>query len=60
MYLNTAAGTPRARRFYEKSGFQETGSRSVYRLLDEVPSTDVEYVFRIEASRDDGDAASGR
>jgi ribosomal protein S18 acetylase RimI-like enzyme len=50
VYLYTAAGTPRARRFYEKSGFRETGSTSVYQLLGEVPSADVEYVFRIEAS----------
>jgi GNAT superfamily N-acetyltransferase len=50
VYLNTAAGTPRSRRFYEKNGFRETGSTSVYQLLGEVPSVDVEYVFRIEAS----------
>jgi ribosomal protein S18 acetylase RimI-like enzyme len=50
VYLYTAAGTPRARRFYEKSGFRETGSTSVYQLLGEVPSADVEYVFKIEAS----------
>ena len=50
VYLHAAAGTPRARRFYEKSGFHETGSTSVYQLLGEVPLTDVEYVFRIEAS----------
>ena len=48
VYLNTAAGTPRARRFYEKNGFRETGSTSIYQLLGEVPSADVEYVFRIE------------
>jgi len=46
VYLATAAGTPRSRRFYEKNGFRETGSTSVYQLLGEVPSVDVEYVFR--------------
>jgi ribosomal protein S18 acetylase RimI-like enzyme len=47
VYLNTAAETPRSRRFYEKHGFRETGSTSVYQLLGEVPSVDVEYIFRI-------------
>jgi GNAT superfamily N-acetyltransferase len=50
VYLNTAAGTPRSRRFYEKSGFRQTGSTSVDQLLGEVPIVDVEYVLRIDGS----------
>ncbi len=37
VYLYAAAGSPKARRFYEKSGFRETGNTSVYQLLGESP-----------------------
>jgi len=45
VYLTTYGGVSRARRFYEKMGFRETGRVIDYYLLNEVHVPQVEYVW---------------
>jgi GNAT superfamily N-acetyltransferase len=45
VYLTTYAGVNRARRFYARVGFKETGTTSIYNLLGEVEVPEVEYVY---------------
>lgn len=46
--LTTYAGVSRARRFYEKSGFNQTGGTSEYDLLGEVLVPEVEYALSLK------------
>jgi RimJ/RimL family protein N-acetyltransferase len=48
VYLTTYGGVSRARRFYEKMGFRETGRVIDYYLLNEVHVPQIEYVCHLK------------
>ena len=49
LHLTTGVEVRRARRFYEKLGFRETGRTSIYQLLGEVPTPELQYALDLDA-----------
>ena len=49
LHLTTGVEVRRARRFYEKMGFRETGRTNVYQLLGEIPTPELQYVLDLDA-----------